>query len=232
MTTVQMRTFVRDNLDTDSTDLPDDLLDGWLIEGAQQIENYSDTWIFRAVEYSFSTVAGTASYNLSDATGLTRKTGITNNLLRVDDVRGPNWVIEPAVHSEMRMLYPTTASNGVPRRYSTWAYKLFLWPTPSSIQTVEVNGYRESTDWLSTTPTTPDLPDEFHHLVALWGTSRAYAREGDPGMASFFENEFSSGLQRRASHYMINSFEQPLVLNEGIGASERRPYRRLFYDYE
>lgn len=232
MTLAQMRAYVRDQLDTDALDLPDTLIDGWFMEGAEGIENYSDSWAFRAVSYTLNTTINQQAYVFSDVTGLTRASAFDSNLLRIDDVQAPFWSLTPSAHAELRALYTRNqTTTGQPRRYSTFGHSLYLWPTPSAVEELRINGFRAMTDWIGL-GTTPDFPPEFHHLVAVWGLSQAYAREGDPGMSQLYADQYAAGLARRASHYNAAGTEQPFILNSGVSFKQGDPRGRLLYPWE
>lgn len=230
MTLAQMRTFVRSALDTDSTDVPDDLLDRWLIEGSDRIESFSDTWTFREVDEDFSVVAGTQSYKIRNPS---RNAGISADIHRIEDLWGPFGALEPRNHQRIRAQYlSTTTATSTPRWYSIWADSLYLWPKPSANGTYYLSGYREPTDWVGSAAA-PDFPDEFHELVAWWALSLGHAREGDPGMAAYYSDLFQSTLGSRAASYVTRGVEQPLILNaEAVDLATALPFGRMRYDWE
>jgi hypothetical protein len=219
MSLQDMRDFVRSALDTDIIDLPDGLLDRYIVDGSNRVEAFSDRWTFRQVDYSFTTVAGAQSYDIrSDA----RVTGITQPIVTITDVRAPNWSLKPADHSRLRSQWrASTSSRATPRATPSGADSLYLWPIPSSAQSISISGYRQGIDWVSTTPTSPDMPSDFHELIAWWALNRGHAREGDPQMADFYRNEFERELPRRSSNWITGLDAQPLVL--GGDATETDP---------
>lgn len=215
MTLADMRTFVYDTLDTDSTDLPTDLLDRFFIDGNQRVEATSDSWEFRQVDYTFTTTAGTQAYNVRDAAALV--SGVEQPLRSISDARGPLWSIRPEDHRVMRARTRATATfTGQPTTMTLWGSSLYLWPTPNDAYAISLTAIREPIDWVGTSGT-PDLPDDLAELVLWWGLSRAYARDGDLVSAQFHRDEFFVELPKRAAQYMGTLTAQPLILGGGTG---------------
>lgn len=210
MSLQDMRDFVRTALDTDTTDLPDTLLDRYIIDGSNRVEQFSDEWIFRAVDYTFATVANQQAYDIRSSA---RVSGITQPVANVLDVRGPNWSLMPKDHQRQRREWRATSTNkSTPSEFTVWANSLYLWPTPGTIANLSITGYRSPIDWVSTTPTAPDYPAEFHELIAWWALNRAHAHEADAQMADFYRTEFAPALAMRARPWMVGLDAQPLVI--------------------
>lgn len=228
MTLAEMRTFVRSALDTDSTDLPDALLDRYLIDGSDRVESFSNSWTFREVDYSLSVVSGTQTYKLRAPT---RNAGFTANVARITDIRGTTISLEPRAHDMARNWFTSTVTSGTPRWYSVWADNLYLWPKPASSATYSVTGYRDGIDWVGTSAA-PDFPDEFHELIAWWGVSMSYAREGDPGMSGYYADRFNEALNRRSESFLHRGAEQPLVMNSGFLGPRAMRLGRPRFDWE
>lgn len=205
-----LRDFVRLAIDTDETDLPNGILDRFLIDGANRVENFSDSWSFRAVTYTFNTEVGVQSYDVT--TNLVA--GIDAPLRRITDLQGPNLILKPHPHAKMRKAYVGTVANqGTPYAYSKWGDKIYLWPTPSVAQAMSITGYRYQSDWVST-GAAPDFPNDLTELIEWWGLSRAHAREGDPGMAAFYAGEFAVELKNRSGPYLGGLDAAPFSMNQ------------------
>lgn len=218
-----MRSFVRDTVDTDATDLPDTLLDTFLIDGASRVDSASDSWRFREVDYTISTTAAQQAYVVRGSGTLA--TGITYPLARITDVRGPRWSARPCSHRDRRERNSatTTLTSVYPSEFSLWGDSLYLWPIPSTAGTsVSITGYRDQIDWISVNAA-PDFPSEFHLPIAQWAVSRAHAREGDPGLASFYGDQFHQAVTRLESTYTEGLDAQPFQLN--IGNDTDNDYR-------
>lgn len=207
-----MRNFVYDSLDTDSTDLPTSVLDRFIIDGSERVESFSDAYSFRQVDYSITTQAGVQAYDVrSDA----RVPGIVFPLRRIVDARGDNWSLSPDDHRTVRARYSANTSNtGKPTTLTLWADSIYLWPTPDAEYTLSLLGMRDPIDWVATNAS-PDMPNDLAELVAWWALSRAYAHDGDLGSSQFFRDEFFLELPKRAGRYTPGLTAQPIVLNGG-----------------
>lgn len=233
MTLQDMRDFVRNALDTDSTDLPDSLLDRYIADGSNRVDEHSSRWSFRAIDYSFATVANQQAYDIRSAA---RVSGITYPIIDIVDVRGPNWSLSPKDHAASRARWRRTSltTNQNPSEFSLWGDSIYLWPAPTGGTTISITGYRDAIDWISLN-STPDFPGDFHELIAWWALNRGHAREGDPQMADFYRGEFEATLQKRADAWMTGLDAQPLVIGES-GSREQWRARNgmgpLIYSWE
>lgn len=222
MNLTDIRAFVRDHLDVDDEELPNSLLDRFIIDGADRIERASvalgGRWSFRQVTYAFNSASTQQAYSLDTTSGL-GGAGIIP-LALVEDVRGPTYSLTPSDHRAQRARYSTSAaSTGTPRWFSTWGRSLYLWPTPSGAEAFQVSGYRQGNDWVSTNAA-PDFPDEFHELIATWALTRSYIQQDDPEMAAFLRDEFAHTLKERAAPYIYGDDQQPFALNRSSSTQQ------------
>lgn len=232
MSPTALRDFVRTHLDVDSTELPNSLLDVFLIDGFNRVIGWFDeSPSFYEVEYSFDTIASTQAYNLDTTSGLISPTP----LQFIHDVRGPTWSLQPADHRGMRKLYRTeSAPAGTPTRFSIYGRTLYLWPPPATVRTYTITGLRQPQDWL-TSSAPPDCPNDFHELIAFWALNRGYAQQDDPQMASFYRDEFTAELKNRGQRYVHGNDAVPFQIN---GGRQRDKWRTehvlgpLIYDWE
>lgn len=209
-------------MDTDITELPNSLLDSFIYDASQRIDNYSRVWSFRAVDYAFVTAAGTQAYDLDSYAGLNGSASSPVAALQdIFDVRGPTFSVLPRDHRKLREAFRTTTTNTADKAqwFTTWGRKLYLWPTPSTITTYSVTGYRQATDWVGAA-SSPDFPTEFNDLLKTWALNRSYAFLDDPGMSAYFRDEFEAELAKRARRYVEGNTAQPLILNSGSGSTD------------
>lgn len=183
MTVLDMRTFVREHLDSDSEELPDSLLDVYRREATNRIELSSQRWSFYESEFSFDTVAGDQTYPLTSfSVTIGTKTSYLDSVLGVE---GPTWRLDPIGHESARERFAATTYQGRPRWWSLWADTIYLWPTPTAIESFVVRGYRSPLEATASSDL-PDLPSEFHTLIAEWMLGRAYMQMDDERMGMQF----------------------------------------------
>lgn len=213
MTAAEIRKFVRDSLDVETDDIPDSILNVWMNDAVTRIISYFDeSPTFLQVEYSFVTSVEVQKYSLDSTVGLTDP----EPLQAIDEVRGPTWSLTPRQHRQVRESYPRTAGSGNPLEFSIWGRDLYLWPKPSVEETFHVLGVRKiDTDWATAGTGVPDLPEEFHILIAHWALARAYAQQDDPEMANFYREEFAGTLTSIATRFVANTTALPMIMNGG-----------------
>ena len=221
--------FVWTHLDVDDSDLPESLLDHWMKDAHIRIISFFDespTWLQE--EYTFSTAVDVQGYDLDDIG--------TIPLHVVDEIRSPNFSLTPRSHRQVREQYRVDAPSGRPQEFSQWGRTIYLWPKPSSIEVFYILGIRNPDySWVGEVAEEPDLPEEFHQLIAQWTLSRAYAQQDDPEMANFFREEFARELKNVASRWMSNLTALPLIMNGGRRHEAYRTQRNLgalIYDWE
>lgn len=226
MTLQDMRDFVRAALDTDTTDLPDALLDRYILDGSNRIDSHSNEWSFRAVDYTFNTVNGTQAYLIR---GASLVSGVTLPVVNVTDVRAPNWSLRPGDHQKLRRDWRATSTNkSNPTDWTLWGNSIYLWPIPGSVQAISITGYRDGIDWVTLGASSkPDFPDDFHEMIAWWALNRAHAREGDAQMSDFYRSEFGAALKDRADNWTQGLDAQPLVVGGRQAASPWRTQTAL-----
>ena len=103
MTRTQIRTFVRDHLDVDDIELPDSLLDVFILDGHSRIDNFSRRWSFREVAYTFTVSEDTQAYDISSENSVDRAFGIDEPIASIENVRGPTSMIPYQDHARMRV---------------------------------------------------------------------------------------------------------------------------------
>ena len=233
MTATTIRSFVRTSLDVDAEDIPDSLLDVWMQDAVTRIiSHFGESPVWLQVEYTFTTVPSVQSYNLDTTEGLK----VPQPLQTVDEVRSPLFSLTPRQHRQVRESYRTDSPSGRPQEFSLWNRDLFLWPKPVAAEAIQVLGIRKPDwNWITTGSGAPDMPEEFHTLIAHWSLARAYAQQDDPEMANFFRGEFASTLVSTATRFINNVTALPMVMN---GGRRHEPYRTartlgpLIYDWE
>jgi len=220
MSAANIKTYVLDHLDIDDDELKSSLLDHWMEDAVIRIIAYFDeSPVWLQVEYSFDTVAGQQVYDLDSFAGLITPTP----LQAVDEIRGPNYSLTPRSHRQVRESYRVDAPSGRPQEFSQWGRSIYLWPKPSAAETYYILGIRRpDLNWVTSVNGYPDLPEDFHHLIAQWTLSRAYAQQDDIEMADFYRSEFTRELANIASRWISNLTALPMVMN---GGRQREPYR-------
>lgn len=218
----EIRQYVWDHLDLDSSELPTTLLDVWAREASIRIANARSRWPFFEQEWSLTTVAGQNDYLFSSfSPTIDEISSIVGNQRRLA------WIGRD--EAERRYL-PDTSSNGLSVLFSTWNQKVRLYPTPGGEETLLVRGYRKPTDWVSNgAGATPDFPDDFHDAIRLYVLSSAYAQQEDTQLSQMYRGFYGEELDRLKKMYGEIPRAYPLVIGSGPRLSERN---RLLFPFE
>lgn len=207
MTLSDLRAFVRGYPDIDSQDLPDSVLDVLVREGYNRITRSSQTWRFYQATNTLSVTANQQTYNV--------KTLWTDPIVNVTQIMGRRWTLQPVPHQVARSKFPAViATTREPYVWSQYGDLVYLWPSPVSNYTWTLDGYRKPRTIVAAGDV-PDLPDEFHELIALHALSRAYSQQDDLWTASFLANQFEDGLAALTPVYTGSQTAAPLVLGGG-----------------
>ena len=229
-----MRSYVRSVVDIDSSDISDDTLNRFLGEGYDLIVYTEKRWPFFEKATTFDTVSSQKDYTLA-AVGAS----VTNGLREVAALRTDDHVITFVGRDEGDIVYPLNVNGtGAPWWWSYWAESGRLYPTPTSVQTINVRGYATPAAFgagVADAVEPSDLPDPFHVVIATYGIARAYEQQEDPLMAQQYLSIFYQELNNLSDRYDDMPAPQPVVLNSRNASRWRSQVilpNRLRYSWE
>jgi hypothetical protein len=218
----QIRQYIWDHLDLDSTELPTNLLDTWAREASVKITNARTRWPFFEQDWELTTVAGQRDYPFS---------AITPTPDQITSVMGYQRRLAWIGRDEAERRYlPSQTGNGIPVLFSTWNAKLRLYPYPTAGETLSLRGYRQPIDWVSQgAGAVPDFPDDFHDLIRQYVLSMSYAHQEDTQLAQMYRGFYTEELARLVKMYGDVPQAYPLVIGSGPRLSQRN---RLLFPFE
>lgn len=229
-----MRSYIRSVVDIDTSDISDDVMNRFLGEAYDVIVYSEKRWPFFEVSATFNTVAGQKDYTVA-AVG----TGVTNGLREIAALRTDNQVLEYLGRDDGDVIYPLNSNTtGNPWYWSFWADSVRLYPTPGSIDTVYVRGYKDPAAFgagVSDGTEPSDLPEPFHMVLATYGIARAYEQQEDPTMSAQYFSIFNQELDNLRARYEDMPAAQPVRLNSRSASrwmSQSYLPRRLRYSWE
>jgi hypothetical protein len=216
-----IRDFTRNTLQTDSTDLPDSLVDVFANESVSRVLGLRDDWPHLYSEGTLSMVTGDGIYSLSSGS-------FTPTTFRtIESV----WDDAPFGRSLMEMDYqgaaaawigPSASITSDPYYFSVYGGNLYLWPIPNATRTLRIGGYREP-NVMSAGSDQPDLPIVFHAAIQYGTCSIAYAQQEDPELAQFWRNMANESVGVAIRNLFMNSRHRPIML-WGKGQYYHIPY--------
>lgn len=229
MTRDEMRVWIRLHLEVDSADLDDSIIDAHLRAATTKVYSHFTDWSFLQETWTFSTAAGTADYAISSFDGVAHDDSVPapNGYRRV---KRPDGRLRRISLSQLDRLDADQSSSGNPTHYSIWGSQMTLWPTPGSVETITIRGYREGRDWVGLNEAA-DVPLDLEEVILFWALGEAYAQQDDAQSALHWYDMAEHILERAAKKYQHAGFDDDLVMNSFTIGDEFLP-DRLRYDFE
>jgi hypothetical protein len=218
----QLRRYVRQHLDLDESEVPNDLLDVWARDATIKIARTRKRWPFFETSWTLQTVSGQNDYSFSSfSPSVDEITSIVRNDARLRYLG----------RDEAEAAYlPYQTNNGSVEFFNVWADTLRLYPTPDGNETLYLRGYRKVDDWVADgAGAVPDFPDDFHDAVRLYLLGMAYLQQEDPEMAGQFINAFNAEMDLLKKQYGEMPGPYPVILG---GGPRVRQVDRLNYPFD
>ena len=223
-----LRDRVRLTLDTDTEDLPNELLDLYLAEGFQRIVDSDERWPWLEKVWEYQWPANTASVDLAEI-------GTDIESIASVQVSGDR-VLYAQGHDAMERYWATDSfASGTPEQWSAYGSKLYLWPTPTTATSLVVRGQRTPVPFAApgdATGSEPDCPEPFHRLVMLWALHSAYERDEDTEMSAYYRSHFEDGVAQRRKALRSAPPAAPLVMGGGLRTRGRGVSRGPRFPFE
>lgn len=203
----ELRAYVYDFLDVEEEDVAPSLINAWIQEGYDKIVKAIRR--FPHFERNYTLVA----------TG--QEVSFPADLDSVAFIAIDNRVLHPIGEREAidRFSgYDGNVVSGNPTHYSVFADVAKLWPAPSSTESLDLNGWRKPTAWVSVEGA-PDMPAHFEGALLSFLLYRAYGHQGMLEEASIERGEFEGQVSEMLAWENEDSTQQPMIL----GGVRRRP---------
>jgi hypothetical protein len=221
--------YVRTSLDSDAIELPDALLGVW--------ENMAEYRIWEAIEETsnFET-SETLSTSASDARII--PVAVTG---RIEVVNGPFWQLRPIPHENALLRWPLnrlpTAAGRVTGEPTHWSDddlgNIWLWPAPSAVETMVINGYKTFTATDTTTlSNTPALPAAVHPLIGEYLVAKGAEMQQNAQIASMKMARFEGELDIQVRRLGRPSKARQSTLGGARSRINVEPSGRLRYPWE
>ena len=203
------RDLIRTTMDLGAADIPDSLVDEWVRDAATKCQTARQRWPFYESQWSFNTVASTATY----AFGVIQSAD--NHIAEVVRLKGPTRDLEFQPIRVRDAMNQTVGSEtvGSPRYWSLWPDStIVLDPVPDAVEAIQVHGYTEPSDWVSDgASAVSDMPDMFDTVILNWATGRAYAQQDEPQTSVYYLDLAQLRLEE-----LKLWFDDPMPLNDTI----------------
>jgi len=209
-TRLQIRELVRSQLDMDSDELPNTLLDPWIEDGYARTLGVEERWPFfehkwtivtvaDQVEYTKSTLTNVGSYALDQITSV------------VDLSEAAPRVLVGIAHDVAEVSF-VSDSSAVPAYWSEWGGSVHVWPSPMAGRTLRVRGYRKPL-WASGDAVVVDADERLHMALYFFVCSMAYAQQEDDVLAAFYMGQWQEAVGRAHETIMVGPQRRPVILS-------------------
>jgi hypothetical protein len=202
MTRDELIQAVRSQTDLDEGDLPEDLIETYLLEAFQRTAALERHWPSHQAEWEYQ-INGTGFANLDPQTAEISSVYFKDNGAR----------LQFADHELVR----TVTDFYGPRFFSTWGGKIYVWPVPEEETTFVVSGFRRpSSGWLNQPSSQVDLDERLHISLFHYAVALAYAQQEDPELESAYMRRWEMLTRAIREDIMKGGVYRPMILNGGM----------------
>lgn len=226
LTLTEIRDHVRQQLDLEVDELPDEQLNHFVREAFNRIAKAETRWPFYDLVATFITEDSSFSVSSMIETAVDKIVSLV--------IQGPSSAPLKWIDHEEALARFGSGNNqfptGTPTHFSTYGLggsNVHVWPRPTSSYTYYVRYIRPPVDWI-TLGQPPDIPEDMHDLLLNFSLARAYLHQDEADMAAFYQTEFDRGLDVARKAYIHTPFTQPLVLGQTPASSSSIPSRLRF----
>lgn len=241
-----LRTYVRDFLEVDTSDIDDSLIDTWSYAAWDDLIGQANNWPFYevgenadgstgstnpGVEFSITTQVGVQNYALPTLTVQGVQASVDPH--NIVAVQGPHWeLMYDSVTALESSFTPAFIISQEPERYSMWGTTgITLWPIPDAAYQINIRAYRSPIDWIGIGPSgLVDAPNDFWTAIAHYDLSMGWANQTDLQSASFWDTQYQQAKARLLRKYIKAPLPENIVLNGGAVTRDLPP--RLRYPWE
>ena len=216
LTIKQMRDTVRDIIDIDSTDISDDVLNTIIGQGYDTIIYSEKRFPFYEVATTFQTVVGQAEYSLATVGASVVVDSESDGLREISAIKDDDHVFKFIGRDDADFNYPLNVNTSSdPWEWSFWNDTVRLYPTPDTVQTIYVRGFRNAKAFGrgSSDTVTPDLPAPFHAILVTYAVAKAYLQQEDPVMSNQYMQQYAVELDNVARRFVDTPAPQPMIMN-------------------
>lgn len=204
-----LRNYVRNHLEMDDEELPDELLNVYLQDAFEKTISRDNRWPRYEMTWAISKVIGNLTATLPDDLYIPSIMSVMNGIHRLLYVTTEN------VEDMFSQAAPPTI--GTPVYYSVWGRELSLWPNPGADVSYDmtVRGYRQPV-WNNEASALPDLDDRLHLALAYYAMSLCYSAQEDEILEGVHLARWDRDVQTVMASIMDPPRHRPLVMNGAI----------------
>jgi len=210
-TLAEISSFARAVLQTDDTDLTDEMLLVFGNDSTERIVNVRNIWPHLYSEGTLAVVASDGQYALNSAS-FTPQTFTYLESVWDDNGMGRSLVETDYQEATAFWIGNNQTESDSPGWFSIYGGNLYLYPRPSASRTYRVGGYREPTA-MTTSGTSPDLPTRFHNAIQYGVVSLALAQTEDYEGAQYWAGIANQAVNAAMRAQFNNTTHRPAQMH-------------------
>jgi len=189
-TLADVMTFVKRQFgDESGVQITDSDITRWVNQAQTEIVNKNP--IIQATSTA-NTVAGQQTYD------------IPTDIIQLESVFVDGMIMEPSNFETIRgQLGADTGTQGNPQYWYVWANKIYLWPKPSQVWTLEVN-YSKMPNRVTSSADLLGVPDRYFDRVCEYTMAKAYELDEDWSAHSVQRQTFEDKLNEANNSDKVN----------------------------
>lgn len=204
-----LRTYVRNHLEVDDEELPDDLLNVYLQDAFEKTIMRDNRWPRNEATWPVSKVIGETTAHLPDDLLIPSIVTVLHGLQRLTYITAEN--------AETMFSQAAPPTTGTPVYYSIWGREMDLWPNPGTETSYDmvIRGYRQPV-WSNEASSIPDLDEKLHIALAYYAMSLSYSAQEDEILEGVHLARWDRDVQSAMRSILDPPRHRPLVMN-GMG---------------
>lgn len=210
-TLAELRSYVRVQTETTSSELPDSTINSYLREAFNRTIGVENRWPFFESMWLLTQVAGQSTVALPSDANASAIVALT------DDTSGRRLILvdhETAEDNYSAALVPA----GRAAHFSIWGRVATLWPrcTFATPQTYTLRGYRSPIDWVAVGPSSrPDADERLHWPLAHYAIALAYLQQEDEVLEATYMARWQRDVEVARRSIMEPARPAPMQMGGG-----------------
>jgi hypothetical protein len=205
-----LRDYIRMQLDMDEEELPNPMLDAYIIEGYTRMMSMENRWPSFQQRWEVIRPEGALEVPLPpdcDPSGLSA----------VVDDRGMR-LVQVAPEQAEDQFNAHAVATAAPAYYTLWGGVMQLWPSAAGAErTLYLRGYRlPSSWWLSGASAEVDADPRLHILLAHYAIALSYAQQEDEILEELYMKRFAAGFAAARNAICNPRHHRPLIYAGGL----------------
>ena len=204
----ELRDYIRMQLDMDSEELPNGMLDSYLSEAYLRMISMENHWPFFESRWTVDKLGGGEILLPPDCD--------PSGLYSVIDGDNGMRLVQVA-NEQAEDNFNQIATTTMPVYYTIWAGVLRLWPDPDTDRVIHLRGYRYPINWMAGgAGAEVDADVRLHIILAHYAIALSYAQQEDEILEDLYMKRFAAGFAAARQAICNPRHNRPLIYAGGL----------------